>query len=332
MSSSSSDIILITNLKNILSQLNFYFGLFIFIFGIVGNTLNILILSQRTLRSNSCVIIFLASSTAGIIAILSGLTSRVISGVTVDLSATISWICKLRGFILYTSRAVTFWLIMLAAIDRWLLSCRDAHRRNMSSKSNSFRGIIIITILSILIHSQLFYCYEANLINTPLKCYTKNIECRLINDLAFAIIAILLPLILILIFGWMTILNTRSTKNRLEPMTMTTINQPIQISTTKKQSKKTDQRLLIMLFVQVIFLALFTLPLALQKLYATFTLNIPKSTLQMTIEDFIYQIALICTYFATAMPFYINTLSGGYVFRKAMYTLKNSIIQKVICK
>ncbi|CAF1159557.1 unnamed protein product [Adineta steineri] len=330
MSSSSSDIIFITNLKNILSQLNFYFGLFIFIFGIVGNTLNILILSQRTLRSNSCVIIFLASSTAGIIAILSGLTSRVISGVTVDLSATISWICKLRGFILYTSRAVTFWLIMLAAIDRWLLSCRDAHRRNMSSKSNSFRGIIIITILSILIHSQLFYCLEANLINTPLKCYTKNIECRLMNDLTFAIIVILLPLILILIFGWMTILNTRSTRNRVDPMTI--INQPIKISTTKKRSKKTDQRLLIMLFVQVIFLALFTLPLALQKLYATFTLNIPKSTLQMTIEDFIYQIALMCTYFATAMPFYINTLSGGYVFRKAMYTLKNSIIQIVICK
>ncbi|CAF3484403.1 unnamed protein product [Adineta steineri] len=330
MSSSSSDIILITNLKNILSQLNFYFGLFIFIFGIVGNTLNILILSQRTLRSNSCVIIFLASSAAGIIAILSGLTSRVISGVTVDLSSTISWICKLRGFILYTSRAVTFWLIMLAAIDRWLLSCRDAHRRNMSSKSNSFRGIIIITVLSILIHSQLFYCFEANLVDTPLKCYTKNIECRLMNDLTFAIIVILLPLILILIFGWMTILNTRSTRNRVEPMTI--INQPIKISTTKKRSKKTDQRLLIMLFVQVIFLALFTLPLALQKLYATLTMNIPKSTLQMTIEDFIYQIALICTYFATAMPFYINTLSGGYVFRKAMYSLKNSIIQIVICK
>ena len=76
MSSSSSDFIVIAYLQDTLSHINFYFGLFIFIFGIVGNILNILVLSQRTLRPNPCVIIFLGSSTAGIIAILSGLTSR----------------------------------------------------------------------------------------------------------------------------------------------------------------------------------------------------------------------------------------------------------------
>jgi hypothetical protein len=41
-----------------------------------------------------------------------------------------------------------------------------------------------------------------------------------------------------------------------------------------------------MLFVQIIFLAIFTLPLAIEKLYATLTMNIPKSPLQITIEDF----------------------------------------------
>lgn len=331
MSSSSSDVVLITYLNNVLSQINFYFGLFIFIFGIVGNTLNILVLSQKPLRSNPCVIIFLASSAAGIIAILSGLTSRVLSGIGADLSATVSWICKLRGFIIYASRAVTFWLIMFATFDRWLLSSIDANRRQMSSKKNSLRGITIIIILSIIIHSQLFYCYEANLIGTPLKCYTKNIGCSLMNDLAFAIIAILLPLIFIGIFGWMTILNIRKTRSRIEPMPITIMNNMAQGNTNQNRSKKTDQRLLIMLFVQVICLALLTLPLAIQKLYGTLTINIPKSALQITIENFIYQVTLICTYFASAMPFYVNTLSGGSIFRKAMYTLKDSIIQKIMC-
>ncbi len=64
----------------------------------MGNVLNILILSQRSLRSNPCVIIFFASSVAGIIAILSGLISRVLSGVITDLSSTINWICKVVLF------------------------------------------------------------------------------------------------------------------------------------------------------------------------------------------------------------------------------------------
>jgi hypothetical protein len=87
-----------------------------------------------------------------------------------------------------------------------------------------------------------------------------------------------------------------------------------------------------MLFVQVILLALFTLPLAIQKFYATLTTNITKSALRSTIEDFIYQIALICTYFAAGMPFYVNTLTGGSVFRKAMFTLKEMIIRKIMCR
>ncbi|CAF3809089.1 unnamed protein product [Rotaria sp. Silwood1] len=330
MSTSSSEILLIAYLKSLLSQINFYFGMFIFIFGIVGNILNILVLSQRSLRSNPCVIIFLGSSTVGIIAILSGLTSRVLSGVTIDLSATVNWICKLRGFILFTSRAITFWLIMFATIDRWLLSCIDVNRRHISSVKNSLRGIIIITIVSILIHSQLFYCYEANLIGTPLKCFTRSVECRLINDLTFAIIAILCPLIFISIFGWMTILNMRQTRNRVEAMTIATMSFSRKTGNIQRRSKKTDQRLLVILYVQVILFGLFTLPLAIQKLYATLTMNIQKSAVQITIEDFIYQVALISTYFAIGMPFYVNTLIGGSVFRKAAWTLMKLIIRKVM--
>ncbi|CAF1457964.1 unnamed protein product [Rotaria sordida] len=332
MSTSSSDVVLIAYLKNTLAQINFYFGMFIFTFGIVGNILNILVLSQRSLRSNPCVIIFLGSSTAGIIAILSGLTSRVLSGVASDLSATVNWICKFRGFILFTSRAVTFWLIMLATVDRWLLSCLDVHRRHTSSMKNSLKGMTIITMISILIHSQLFYCYEANLIGTPLKCFTRNIECRLMNDLAFAIIAILVPLMCISIFGWMTISNMRQTRRRVGAMTITAMNFSKQTIHNRRQPKKTDRHLLIILYVQVILFGFFTLPLAIQKLYATLTMYISKSALQITIEDFIYQVALISTYFAMGMPFYVNTLTGGSVFRKAVLTLMKLIIQKIMCK
>ena len=319
---------LVASLRGLLSQLNFYFGMFIFTFGIVGNVLNILVLSQRPLRSNPCVTIFVASSTAEMIAILSGLTSRVLSGVTVDLSGTNNWICKLRGFILFASRFVSFWLIMLATFDRWLLSSVDARRRQMSSTKNALGGVAKIVFISIVVHSQLFYCYEANLVGTPLKCFTRNFGCRLMNDLTFSLVAILVPLLLITAFGLSTIANMRKTRGRVGPITMTAGTHP----TPNHRSKKVDQRLLMMLFIQVILLALFTLPLSIQRLYATLTINVPKSSLQSTIEDFIYQIALICTYFAAGMPFYVNTLSGGTVFKKGMFALKDLFVRKALCR
>lgn len=334
--SSSSDTLLINNLRVVLAQLNFYFGMFIYAFGISGNLLNILILSQKQLRSNPCIMIFIASSIAGIVAIVSGLTSRVLSGVTTDLSATINWICKLRGFILFASRAATYWLIMLSTFDRWLLSSMDAHRRQLSSKKTSLRGIFLVVFVSIVFHSQLFYCYEANLVGTPLRCFTRNLPCRLLNDLIFSIIAVLCPLALILIFGLMTIYNLSKTRGRVGPATVTAPSNPRRKSSEhdrrQKRLKQLDHHLLLMVFVQVIFLALFTLPLSVHRLYATLTMNVSKSPLQSMIEEFIYQIALICTFLATGMPFYVNTLSGGSVFRKAIISLRDSILRKLSCR
>ncbi|CAF3202283.1 unnamed protein product [Rotaria socialis] len=331
MSTPPSDALLIAYLNNVLAQINFYFGMFIFTFGIAGNILNILILSQRPLRTNSCAIIFFGSSTAGIIAIVSGLVSRVLSGVTTDLSATVNWICRLRGFIIFSSRAVTFWLIMFASVDRWLLSSTNALRRQLSSMKNSLRGIGIITIISIIIHSQLFYCYEANLVDTPLQCFTKNIPCRLMNDLTFAIITILIPLIFIILFGLMTISNMRLTRIRVEPTAVAIANVATQKISTRKSSKKIDHRLFRMLFVQSVCLGLFTLPLAIEKLYATLTMDMQKSALQTTIENFIYQVALINTFFAVGMPFYVNILAGGSIYRNGLFSLKNKIVRKLMC-
>jgi hypothetical protein len=53
---------------------------------------------------------------------------------------------------------------------------------------------------------------------------------------------------------------------------------------------------------------------------------IPNSALQSTIEDFIGQIALICTYFAAGMLLYINTRGGWPVFTKGMLSLKNLFV------
>ncbi|CAF3388252.1 unnamed protein product [Rotaria sp. Silwood1] len=319
---SSSDTYTIAAWNNTSAAVNRYFSIFIFLFGTIGNILNILVLSQRPLRTNSCSLFFLISSIANLIAIVSGLTTRMLSGWTLDLTNTISLLCKLRAFALFVSRNIASWLIMLAAIDRWLISSRNVRRRELSTLKNAYRGIMITIIFSIILYSPVFYCHEANLINAPLKCYSQTIPCRLLNDLSYACLTILFPMIFMLIFGLMTIHNINKVKNRiygtsiieLKPMGNTSIlEQPTQSS-----KKKLDSRLFFMLFIQIILLSLCTLPQAIQKLYSTLLSNDGKTQLRIAIENFIFNLFLLMTYFAHGMPFYIYTLSGGTVFRNAL--------------
>jgi hypothetical protein len=76
-------------------------------------------------------------------------------------------------------------VIGLATVDRWLSSSVDANRRRKSTLRNAQRGTIVIVILSIIIQTQQLDCFEANLTNTPLKCYTRTVLYGIISDLFF---------------------------------------------------------------------------------------------------------------------------------------------------
>jgi len=130
----------------------------VFFFGIIGNIINILVLSQKTLRSNPCAWCFLMSSIASIIAFSSGLTSRMLYGWNLDVSEINRGLSKLRGFVYFASLTASFWLLALATINRWLSSSTIALRRQKSTLKISQRAGIIIICLSIRIYVQMLVC------------------------------------------------------------------------------------------------------------------------------------------------------------------------------
>ncbi|CAF2702514.1 unnamed protein product [Rotaria sp. Silwood2] len=334
---SSFDANLIIAFQNALLQINRYLAIFIFVFGFVGNIANILVLSQRCLRSNPCARFFLFSSAANIVAVCSGLISRFLSTWAMDLTNTNPFLCKLRGFLVFSSITCGFWLMVLATVDRWLSSSSDANRRQYSTLQNAHRGMIIVVILSVAIQAHHLYCFEANLTSGPLKCYTGTPMCRLLSDLTFVVGALIFPLVAMIIFSLMTIVNVRRAHIRVQ---MIATNQtshiipqiPIITTAQENQRKRTDRQLLIMLFVQVFLIVLFTLPLAIQKFYSTTTADILKSPLQNTIETFLFNLFLLLYYLACGLPFYVNTLSGGVIFRKAVISLINNVNRKIFCR
>ena len=340
--SSATDVSAIAAWNNASSLMNRYFSILIFLFGTIGNLLNVLVLAQGTLRRNPCSLYFLISSLANFIAIIAGLTTRMLSGWTLDLTNTNDSLCKLRAFTLFISRNIGSWLIMFAAMDRWLLSSANANYRRFSTFINAQWCILLTTVLSIILYGPIFYCYEANLTNAPLKCYGKTDLCRYSNDFSYALLTIAIPIFIMMVFGLLTILNIRRSKTRVQTMSVIEMNHtmpsidvtvstthPTTTKTTKLSKRKIDRRLFIMLSIQIILLALFTLPQAVQKIYATLTANEVQTALKKAIDNFVFNLVLLLTYLANGMPFYIYTLSGGPLFRNALKHLIQNIGRKL---
>jgi hypothetical protein len=222
-------------------------------------------------------------------------------------------------------------LIALATIDRWCSSCAQNQRRQFSSLRNAQRGAIIITISSCLLYCEIFFCYDANLINAPLQCYGKTVLCRLITDITYGLLTVIIPILIMLVFGKLTIMNIRKTYSVV--LWKRNDDQKLIMAHSKHERwKKVDRYLRHVLFRQIILLTIFTLPQAIEKLFTTLTMNTNKSVLQMTIENFIYNFVLLLTYVASGMPFYIYTLSGGSIFRRTFLNLLQSFYHKILCQ
>jgi hypothetical protein len=168
MSNSTDDFTIIL-INNISLQVNRYMILFVFLFGTIGNLLNVIVLSQSVFRSNSCALYFLGSSASGLVIILIGLPTRIIGGwISTDPTSTNSSLCKLRIFFLYSCRAIYAWLLVFATIDRYFLSSIKIHRRRLSSYKIACKSILIICCLSFILWAETLYCYDADVLRAPI--------------------------------------------------------------------------------------------------------------------------------------------------------------------
>jgi hypothetical protein len=333
---SSSDADLITSWNNASVVFTLYISITIYIFGIVGNFLNILVLSQRCFHSNPSAILFLISSLTGIIVIVAGLTNRITYNWSADLTTSIDWICKLRNLFLYSARTITLWTLVVATIDRWLSSSANVYWRQMSSIKNVRRSMLVVLLYTCILNAPIIYCYDIGQTDTLIMCYGSTNACRLGTDLAYAFGSTLMPLLVMLIFSILIIRNVRFINNRIRHVTATTLTQEKKESSAvinaQQRRRKLDRQILTMLFIQIILLLLFTSPHAIQKVYTSFTMALPKTSLQGAIRNFVFDLFSCLTFLASGMPFYIYTLSGGNVFRDAFFKLMKNVHRKIFCR
>ncbi len=112
------------SLSNISTQFSIYVGLPIFIFGTIGNLINLRLLFST--RTHSCSFLLFVSSFFNLTALSVGLLPRVLTiGFAIDASSSSMIWCKSRLFISYTGTVTSITCICFASIDRFFVSCRS---------------------------------------------------------------------------------------------------------------------------------------------------------------------------------------------------------------
>jgi hypothetical protein len=290
-----SDNDIIYTLNRILSVISELIPIILLIIGTFGHLCNLIIFSKKAQRSNPTSLYFLSTTISNLISLYIGMFTRLLQdALNINLINTNISFCKIRSFFLYVSLGLSNWFILLATIDRYLISSNDNNRRQLSTLKNAYRSIAFLTISFSLCFCHIFILYDIQ----SSSCYPQYGSYRIFNDVQILIQVSLLPPILMTLFGILTIRNIRAVQRRIA-------------NTMNTRMRQRDIQLSKMLLLQVIIIVVCSFPFAISQLTTTMTLTSFKTPLRLAVENFISQIGRYLSYFNCSISFYLYTLAGS---------------------
>jgi hypothetical protein len=212
-SSTSSDDQLIAQLSYITILISRYGILILVILGTIGNTLNVIVFCQQKLRDSPCTLYLCIGACIDLTLTLTIALPRMLVTYNLDYSAIIGSLCKMCQFAYYCLSSLSIWMVVLATVDRFLISSRLATRRQMSSFHNAYRLIGGSSVLLVSIFADLLYC--ADVVNSGVitSCSASTSQqCGFYNQIAWILTVLCIPEMVILISGIGIIRNLKSFK------------------------------------------------------------------------------------------------------------------------
>jgi hypothetical protein len=316
---------LVNNLNSLSFWMNRYIPPLLIVFGTFGNVLNLIIFTRRTLRINPCSMYFLAGSINNLFAVYVAILSRYLSiSWNLDITNTNTVLCKLRLLFVYVSLTLVLWFTILASIDRFFSSSKSVRLRQLSSLPVARKNVVLMTLFMYLIFSHVLIFGKPVLSGSTSSCIFYSNAYNIFFSFFFLIVASILPLVLMCVFGILIIRNVRSVHNRV----VTKIN-----DARTERMRSSDRQLFIMLLFQLLITALLTTPYATLSVYNTITgtiLNYKWSTFDHAILNFLVNTTRLLSYSNAIVGFYIYTLSGpkfrSEVKRCIQYVFKSTLI------
>jgi hypothetical protein len=212
---------IIDSLKLATNESTIYGGFFLFVIGMLGNVLNIIIFtSLKTFGETSAAFYLTVTSTVNIFQLIVGLLSRIlITGYNIDLTETSSFFCKTRQFILITTMLTAFACMCFAAIDQFLsLTHHGSHLCNIKVASR----LVIVTIIVCFLHGiPVIFFQDLSLPDDDgqtICAFTNYGFFIYYSRVLFPVLLGFLPLLIRIIFGLLAFINVRRRHNRQIPI------------------------------------------------------------------------------------------------------------------
>ena len=225
-------------IQNITTRVTFYGPIIIVILGVIGSFGSFLTFTAPTLRQNSCAFYFLACAVFELLSTTYCLLTSFASTVIVtNLMHTNRIYCKIRTYSVYIISLTATYFVVLASIDRFVSSSTIHSLRSLSKIKVAHRvacGTIAFAIITC-IHVPIAYDTRPTCSPAP--------GVFLIFDSLFVILwGSVIPHMLMLIFGFLTIANIQRSRRRI-------FAQQDNFTTVNNQNQRREQKTNIQLFI-----------------------------------------------------------------------------------
>ncbi len=273
----------------------------IIVFGIVTNSLNIIILTRRTLIHHSCSLYFLLLAVINLFYSTVMLTINVLAdGYQLDLSLYSNFSCKLITYLLNLCPNISVYLIVLASIDRYCASCVNAKIRNLSSVRVARWAIGLLILTLTIFFSWTFVAFgleQGEMLLCAIESTSLSSQIFLIIDITLYVI--IAPFCMIF-FGFLAINNANAFRLNRDRTS---------------RHRRTERQLSRMLLLQVGAHIILALPFCIG--FFIFILPIP---LRFTLN--FYYIYVICK-----LPFYLTFSTAFFLYILSARIYRNELIR-----
>ena len=275
--------------------------------GSVGAVLSCIVFAQKTMRQNPASIYFLAFSIINFFDLLVLLlVFTVPASNSFDLSLNSIAYCKIRFYCQIVFPTLSRYYLIMAGIDRTLVTSSNALTRQRSTRHLAYRSITVVTLIillynvHLLVNINIYQVYPGRYLY-----YTQPGNYSIFYTFSQFVLSGLVPWVLSIVLAILTMKNLRRVR-------IQTVNR-IPTVTTPRRSK--DRQFAVMLLAEIINFILFTSVSYGLGVYLRITQYQTKSTEQKTLEEFLQALFYMISYIFSATSFYLY-LAVSKTFRQ----------------
>lgn len=281
-------------------------GSLVVILGTIGAALNLSVFGQKSMRKNPGAIYFIAFNIGNLFLLWFGLFPFVYRYLTnIDLSTINLTYCQFRTYLLNVLIPIPSSFIILASIDRTLVTSPNALTRQRSTKKLAFLSTIIMTLIWFGYFLPIwFYTHIHSLGPGFAFCFIDSGFYSEFSSVSTMTVTGFLPPALMIIFGWKTLQNFR--RFRVLP----TSSEPLPTSVSTK-----DRQLTTMLLCEIVITVIFSSVGSILYVYTQRTTWENKMIDQQALDYFLLDFGLCLIFIQSSLNFYSNIFVSK-IFRK----------------